>query len=237
MGAITKVLADIFVHILHFINPYVGNYGWSIIILTLLVKIVLLPTGIKQQKYTEAMKVLQPKMKELQAKYKDKPQEMQQKQMELYRQMGVNPLSGCLPLLLQLPIFWALFALLRTPGTYDKVLAEALKAQTFLGLNMTTLVSKQSPIILILVVGLSGLSTYWQQAMVMTDSNQKSLLYIMPLFMAWITATVPGGLAIYWLANNIFSIGQQYALTAYFNSKSRGGSPTDESPRKDGKNS
>lgn len=231
MEPIINAIAGVLAQIMEYINGVVHSYGLSIILLTLLIKIVLLPTGINQQKYTEKMKVLQPKLKELQAKYKDNPQEMQRRQMEMYKQMGVSPLGGCLPLLLQLPIFFALFSLLRDPSKFHI----QMKGVEFLGLVLSEFVNKQGAVPMIVIAAISGLTTYWQQAMVMTDNSQKAFLYLMPLFLAYITVTVPAGLAIYWVANNVFSIVQQYGLSLYLGAKARGDSPTNEDSGKVGK--
>lgn len=231
MKPIFNFIAEGLAWILNYINGFVNSYGWSIILLTLLIKLVLLPTGIKQQRYTEKMKALQPKMKELQVKYKDNREELSRRQMEMYKIEGVNPLSGCLPLLLQLPIFFALFSLLRDPGKFGV----AMKGAEFFGLVLSEFVNKQGTVAIVLVVGLSGLTTFWQQSMVMTDSSQKSFMYIMPIFFAYITLTVPAGLAIYWLANNVYSIIQQYALSAFLGIGAKGGSAANAGPGKDRK--
>ena len=101
--------------VLAWIYSIVGNYGVSIIILTILIKVILLPLGIKQIKSMQAMQAIQPKVKELQKKYKGNKQRVQEETMKLYKDAGVNPLGGCLPLLLQFPILIAMFAVIRTP--------------------------------------------------------------------------------------------------------------------------
>ena len=101
--------------ILAWIYQVVGNFGVSIIILTLLIRIVLLPLGIKQIKSMGAMQAIQPKIKEIQKKYKGNKQKAQEETMKLYKEAGVNPLGGCLPLLLQFPILIAMYAVIRPP--------------------------------------------------------------------------------------------------------------------------
>jgi YidC/Oxa1 family membrane protein insertase len=101
--------------VLAWIYSIVGNYGVSIIILTILIKVILLPLGIKQIKSMQAMQAIQPKVKEIQKKYKGNKQRVQEETMKLYKDAGVNPLGGCLPLLLQFPILIAMFAVIRTP--------------------------------------------------------------------------------------------------------------------------
>src|SRR5712691_190538 len=97
------------------IYDLVGSYGLSILILTILIKIVLLPLGIKQIKSMQSMQVIQPKIKELQKKYKGNKQKAQEETMKLYKEAGVNPLGGCLPLLLQFPILISMYAVIRAP--------------------------------------------------------------------------------------------------------------------------
>ncbi|MGZ8566537.1 MAG: YidC/Oxa1 family membrane protein insertase [Actinomycetota bacterium] len=101
--------------ILAWIYDFVGNYGLSIIVLTIVIKVVLLPLGVKQIKSMQAMQSIQPKIKELQKKYKGNKEKVQQETMKLYKEAGVNPLGGCLPLLLQFPILIAMYAVLRAP--------------------------------------------------------------------------------------------------------------------------
>lgn len=231
MEPIINPIAGVLGQILEYINGVVHSYGLSIILLTLLIKIVLLPTGINQQKYTDKMKVLQPKIKELQAKFKDKPEELQRRQMALYKEVGVNPLGGCLPLLLQLPIFFALFSLLRDPAKFNV----PMQGAQFLGLVLSEFVTKQGAVAVIVMFAVSALTTYWQQAMVMTDSSQKAMMYMMPLFFGYISVTVPAGLAVYWVSNNVFSIIQQYGLSYYLRLKARGGKPANEDSGEVGK--
>ena len=95
-----------------------GNFGFAIIILTIVFRVVLLPLGIKQIKSMQAMQALQPKIKEIQKKYKGNKQKIQEQTMKLYQEYGVNPLGGCLPLLLQFPILIAMYAVIRAPIPY-----------------------------------------------------------------------------------------------------------------------
>ena len=101
--------------VLAWIYDLVGNYGLSIILLTILIKVVLLPLGVKQIKSMQAMQSIQPKVKELQKKYKGNKTKVQEETMKLYKEAGVNPLGGCLPLLLQFPILIAMYAVIRAP--------------------------------------------------------------------------------------------------------------------------
>ena len=105
-----------FVNLLTWINRLVGNYGWSIVVFTLLIRLVLLPLDIKSKKCMRAMSKIQPKVQALQKKYADDKEKLNQKTMELYRKEHVSPTSGCLPMLISLPILWIMFSAMRTLG-------------------------------------------------------------------------------------------------------------------------
>ncbi len=177
------------------------NYGLAIILLTIVIKLVLFPLNQKQLKSMRAMQEIQPKMKYIQDKYKDDAQVMQTKLMQLYKEHGVSPLSGCLPLLIQMPIFFAFYQALI--GFKFTVAAHA----SFLWIpNIGT----KDPRYILAV--LAGLTTYLQQRASMVDTKdqmQKSMLYTMPLLMVWIATTVPSGLPLYWVTFNILGIIQQ----------------------------
>lgn len=194
MGLLTKAFIDV----LQFLHSFTGNYGLAIIILTTLIQVVLYPLTASQMKSAADLKKIQPKLKEIQDKYKEKPEEMQRRVMELYREHKVNPFGGCLPLLLQLPIIWALFASLNHfpyRGTPAFLWVPSL--------------AQPDPWILPI---LSGVTTYFQMAMGPVDPSQKAMLWVMPLFMVWVTRSFPAGLALYWVVGNVVRIGQQYLM-------------------------
>ena len=181
------------------------NYGLAIIFLTVLIKLVLYPLTLKQMRSMAVMQQLAPKVKEIQAKYKEKdPQKMQKKIMELYQEKNVNPLAGCLPMLIQLPI---LIALYRALLHFDY--SNPAHANFF----WISSLSQMGDYLYILPV-LAGVSTYFQTQMTMTtnDPTQKIMLFTMPIFIAWICTTVPAGLALYWVIFNILGIIQQYFI-------------------------
>ena len=177
------------------------NYGIAIILLTILIKVCLYPLTVKQVRSMKGMQELQPKMKKLQEKYKDNPQMMQQKIGELYKEAGVNPLAGCLPLLIQMPIlmgmYYALFNL-----AYP---SEA--AAVFLWLP-----SMSDPDPLYILPVLSALTTFIQQKMTSTEMNaqMKIMMTVMPLFIGWISLNFPSGLVLYWVTMNLVQIAQQW---------------------------
>ena len=114
----TKLIVVPLGYILGFIYQFVGSYGWSLIIFTLLIKLVLLPLGLKQQKSTTKMQQVQPKLQEIQAKYANDQQKLSEETMKLYKEYGVSPMGGCLPLLIQLPILFGLYRVIYKPITF-----------------------------------------------------------------------------------------------------------------------
>ncbi len=178
-----------------------GSYGMAIILLTIIVKMLLYPLTVKQVKSMKAMQELQPKMKKLQEKYKDNPQVMQQKLGALYKDAGVNPLAGCLPLLIQMPIlmgmYYALFNF-QYPSP---------EAAAFLWLP-----SMSDPDPLYILPILSALTTFLQQKMTTTEMNQqmKIMMTVMPIFIGWISLNFPSGLVLYWVTMNVVQIVQQW---------------------------
>ena len=120
-----NIIGNLLGHVLRIIYDVVQNYGWSIIAFTILVKVLLLPLTIKQTKSTKAMQDIQPKLQEIQEKYKNKPEKQQQEIMKLYQEAKINPLAGCLPLLIQMPIIIGLFSVLRDPVAYGVFQNEA----------------------------------------------------------------------------------------------------------------
>lgn len=182
------------------------NYGVAIILLTILIKTIIYPLTYKQMASMRKMMDLQPKIKSIQEKYKNNKEKANAKVMELYKDNKVNPLGGCLPLLVQMPIFIALYStLLYYPYGPDPTV------HTFLYFDLTKSYGFALSYHLIMPV-LAAASTYLQTKLTnpnSTDPTQKTMLYIMPLFFAYISATVPSGLALYWVTMNVVSILQQ----------------------------
>jgi len=178
-----------------------ANYGVAIILITLAIKIVLYPLTVKQIKGMKAMQDLQPKMKELQEKYKGNPEKLNKEMASLYKESGVNPLSGCLPLIVQMPILMGIFFAIRD--------YQYAHIPSFLW--MTDL-SQPDPMYILPI--LSAVTTYIQQKQTSTDMNQqtKMMMNIMPIFIGYISITFPGGLVLYWVMSNIFQILQQWFM-------------------------
>ncbi len=187
------------------------NYGLAIILMTIVIKIILFPLTQKQMKSMRAMQAVQPKMKIIQERYKDDPQVMQTKVMELYKQHGVNPFGGCLPLLIQMPIFIAFYRSL-FGFEFKEAAHAAFLGISNIGESVWTLTISEGAFWTLYIPVLAGLTTYLQQKISTVDTKdptQRTMLYMMPLFMAWIAATMPAGLPIYWIVFNILGIMQQ----------------------------
>ena len=182
-------------------DKYVGNFGVSIIIVTILIKIMLLPLTLKQDKSMKEMKKLQPELEKLKEKYANDKQMLNIKTMELYKEHKVNPLGGCLPLLLQLPILFALFGVLRN-GIIPK-------DSSFLWLKL----SVPDPFYVLPVLN-GAVSFFQQKLMGSADSNpqMKNMMYIFPIMMIMFSVKMPSGLQLYWLTSSILAVVQQYFI-------------------------
>lgn len=189
-----------------------ANYGVAIILLTIIIKTIIFPLTFKQMASMRKTVDLQPKIKEIQAKHKNNKEKANLAVMALYKEHQVNPLGGCLPILIQLPIFWALYStLLDFP--YDP---SNVAAHWFLGFDLIKTYGFAFSYHLSLPI-FAAASTYLQTKLISpnaTDPTQKTMLYLMPVFFAYISATVPAGLALYWVTMNVVSIFQQLYINA-----------------------
>jgi len=196
---------------LKWVNSYVGNYGWAIIILTVIINIVIFPLRHKSVVSMRKMQEIQPEVKSIQDRYAKlkatdpAKQKMNQELMALYKDRGVNPASGCVPILLTFPLIFAFYALLST--------AIELRGAPFLGWIHD--LSAHDPYYVTPV--LMGASQLWQQWMMPAagvDPAQQKMMMFMPIMFTFMFLWAPSGLAIYWLVSNVWQIGQQY-LTNY----------------------
>lgn len=187
-------------YILKFLYKYTGNYGLAIIILTVLIKILFHPLTHKGFKAMKEMQVLQPKITALREKYKNNPQKMNQEIMELYKRHGVNPFGGCLPLVLQIPIFIALYNALSNA-------VELWRAPLIFWIQ--DLSAKDPYYVLPILMGISMLVQQWITPST-GDPRQAQLMYLMPFIFTFMFLNFPSGLVLYWLVNNLIGIGQQH---------------------------
>jgi YidC/Oxa1 family membrane protein insertase len=190
---------------LRWVHGYVGSWGWSIIVLTILINLVMFPLRHKSVVSMRRMQEIQPQMKAIQeryAKYKitdPERQKMNSEVMELYRAKGVNPASGCVPMLLTLPFLFAFYAMLGQ--------AIEIKGESFWWIPDLAL---RDP--LFVTPALMGLSMFWQQKITPTtaDPTQQKIMMFMPVMITVTMLFAPSGLVIYWFVSNVWSIGQQY---------------------------
>lgn len=199
-------ICKILIFFLRFFHNLVGNWGFAIILLTVMVKVLLLPLTHKAMVSAEAMKKLQPKMEEIRKKHPDDREKQNLEMMKLYQEAKMNPLGGCLPMLLQLPIWAALFTTLRT--SYE------LYGEPFWGVwsNLTT---KDPTYILPMLLGITMIVTQRLQPQMMDKQQAVLMTWVMPVFFTAIMMNYPAGLALYIFTNNLLSIVQQFALRRY----------------------
>lgn len=207
------------VSMLRFSHSLTGNYGIDIILLTLLVKVLFFPLSNKSFKSMSDMRKLQPQLERLRAQYKDDRERLNKEMMELYRRYKINPLGGCLPMLVQLPVFIGLYQAL----SY----AIELRQAPFFGwiqdlsqpdrLGSIGLPFIEPPGIPVLTLLMGG-TMFVQQAItpVAGDPTQQKMMMFMPLIFTIMFVNFPSGLVLYWLVNNVLSIAQQYWYTKKF---------------------
>ena len=201
MSYLYNLLQQFFAFLLTTTDKYVGNFGISIIIVTILIKIALLPLTLKQDKSMKEMKKLQPEIEKIKAKYANDKQMLNIKTIELYKEHKVNPMGGCLPLLIQFPILIALFGVLRN-GIIPQ-------DSSFLWLKL----SDKDPYYILPVLN-GAVSFFQQKLMGSADSNpqMKNMMYIFPIMMIMFSLKMPSGLQLYWLTSSILAVVQQYFI-------------------------
>lgn len=197
-GVVKAVAKPIF-YVLRFINDYTHNYGLTIILLTIAIKMLFVPLQYKSYKSMKQMQVIQPKVLAVQEKFKDDRDRLNKELIKLYRDHKVNPVGGCLPMVLQMPVFVALFNILYM--TIDL-------RQAPLGLWITDL-SVQDPYYVLPII--MGVTMVIQQKITPTtmDPTQAKIMLMLPAFMTFLFINFPAGLVLYWLTNNTLTIGQQ----------------------------
>jgi YidC/Oxa1 family membrane protein insertase len=254
MGDLFNALIDLLGSVLSFFYDFLvppfnegWGYGLSIILLTVVINVVVFPLTLKQTRATRAFTALQPEIKKIQAEFKDDPQEMQKRLMAAQKAAGATP-GGCLlPLLVQMPIWFALFRLLRTP--LDHIPASSALAQavgdggaSFLGMHLgeSPSMAMQNGIVtalpyLIIIVFMVATqyvqqwhSTYGQEKPERGGGAQQAVTKIMPLFIGFVSWNFPAGLVLYWATSNLFRLGQQVLI---FRIDGRPTAPPKEAPK------
>jgi YidC/Oxa1 family membrane protein insertase len=205
-GWFTFAAAPLF-KVLMWLHGIFGNWGWAIIGLTLLIRMVLFPLTYKGMLSMQKMKEVAPKIKELQAKYKGDPQRMNAAVMETYKKHGANPLGGCLPLLLQIPVFFAIY----------RVLLNAVELQGAPWILWVSDLSRMDNYYILPI--LMGVTMFYQQHITpnnFTDPMQEKIFKYLPIIFTFFFITFPSGLVLYWFVNNLFSIAQQFIVNKQF---------------------
>lgn len=207
------LLENIAVNVLKTINDLVGNYGIAIIIVTILMRILILPLTLKQEQSMKRMRDFQPEIDKIKEMYKNDTQTQNQKIMEFYRENKINPMGGCLPILIQMPIFVAL---------YYAFIGNTIPADaTFLWFNLKQpdQFFKIGNFAINLLPILNTVVTYIQQKMMMSvtpsgdeKNPMQSMLYTMPLMMLVIFYNMPSGVTLYYLVSGILSLVQQHFI-------------------------
>ena len=201
--------------LLSFLYSFIGHYALCVIVFTVVVKLCLYPLYIKQTKSTVMMSEIQPKMQALQRKYANDKETLNIKMAELYKEEKFNPMGGCLPMLIQMPIIMGLFALLRNPMRYMGDVSSMIFAfhESFLWIED---LSQPDPWILPIIAGIATFISFtMNQALADTGasgaSNQmngmmKMMKYIFPIMILWMARSFPSGLALYWAVSQIIQI-------------------------------
>lgn len=200
-------IAQFLAEILRVFYDWTGSYGLAIILLTLAVKLALHPLTRRQLRSMKELQYLAPQMTALRERYKGDPQRMNAELMNLYRSHKVNPFGGCLPLLAQIPVLWALFAVFRIPGIFN--------GATFLGASLEQTPGfgaiTDNPVLALWPV-LVAVTTYLQQRMSITDPQQARLFIFMPFLVGWFALSFPIGMSVYWVTSTVAYILEYYLV-------------------------
>lgn len=213
---INFLIDSVMMPLLAFFHDLTGSYGWAIVFLTLAVKSALMPLTYQSIKSSLDMQRIQPKLKELQQKYKDKPDVLNKKMMEFYKENKFNPLGGCLPILVQLPIFIALYSAFISDKFKEMATASGPSFLFIRDLTQSNIFDRATNTAHydnILLVALFGITMFISQKMMVTnpdDPMQKQMLYMMPVMITvmFFFVPVPSGALLYMVVSNLIGIGQ-----------------------------
>lgn len=231
-GSLLGFLYTLLGQLLGFIYGFIGNYAFSIVLFTLFVKLLLFPLNAAQIKSSREMQAVQPKLKEIQEKYKNDKEMLNTKTMELYKDHKVNPLAGCLPIFIQMPIIFALFGTLKQPAKYvllngaplsNEALTKGFLWVKDLALPDTLgLIFPSAPPFLAGLPGLmpiiAAVLTYFQMTSMYkgqeVNEQMKMMNNIFPIMILFMSQGLSAGLMVYWVVSTLFSIGQQMVFSA-----------------------
>jgi YidC/Oxa1 family membrane protein insertase len=222
---------DALYHVLKFyqgiVEPVLGSqsYWFSIVLLTISVRIILIPLTVKQVKSTRVMQELAPEIKKLQAKHKNDKTKLNEEMMALYKERGFNPMAGCWPLLAQMPFFFALYQVIfrqQIAGEHNVLLGKTFFGvpleQHWLVLNGWDKIFSQAGITILILTTTMALTTYISQRQLMSkqtaqvNPQQQTIMKLMPLMFFVFAVNVPLAVIVYWVTTNFWSVGQQYIL-------------------------
>lgn len=192
---------------LQFIHDYVGNWGWTIVILTIIVKLILFPLSYKSMVSMNKLKELAPKIKQIQEKYKGDNQKASMHMMEMYKKEGANPMGGCLPIILQIPVFFAIY----------RVLLNAIELKGAEWILWIEDLAEMDPYFILPI--LMGATMFLQQQITpntLQDEMQRKMFQFLPVIFTFFFLWFPAGLTLYWFINNLFTVGQQYYVNRLF---------------------
>jgi YidC/Oxa1 family membrane protein insertase len=192
---------------LQYLHNYIGNWGWTIVVLTILVKLILFPLSHKGMISMNRLKELAPKIKAIQEKYGKDKQKASMHMMELYQKEGANPMGGCLPLLLQIPVFFAIY----------RVLLNAIELKGAEWIFWIDDLAEMDPYFILPII--MGATMFLQQRITpntMTDPIQQKMFQWLPVVFTFFFLWFPAGLVLYWAVNNIFTVGHQYYINRVF---------------------
>jgi YidC/Oxa1 family membrane protein insertase len=210
MNIIPQPAEDVLNDILSFWQGATGSWGVAIILLTFTIRLAILPLTFKSVKSMQALQVLQPEMKKIQERFKDDKQRMNQEMMRFYQENKVNPLGSCLPLLLQIPFFIALFELLRSPEFQEEIAG----AESFAFIPDLAEPLTGEPVILafmlVLYVGTQLAAS--AVTMVSADKTQRRIMLALPFVFTLFIINFEAGLMVYWITTNVWTIGQQLVV-------------------------
>ena len=211
LANIFQPLIDVADTVIVFFHDSVGlGWGPAIVALTFVTRIAIIPLSIKQIRSMRALQAYAPQMKEINEKYKDDPQRKQREMMAFYKENQINPLASCFPLLLQLPVFLALFYLLQSDEFQDQVLASPPEGWLFIP-DLTEKATGAVLITLIVIYIVTQLGAGLVMA-ASADRTQRMIMFGLPLIIVPFIINFPAGLIVYWITTNVWTVGQQYVV-------------------------
>ena len=212
---ILQPLIDLADTVITFFHDDVGfSWGWSIVALTFATRLVILPLSVSQIRSMRALQAYSPQIKALQERYKDDKQRQQREMIAFYQENKINPFASCIPLLLQLPVFLALYQLLNGDEFQAEMLAQP--PVDFFFINDLTEKATGGPLvalIILFIVTQMGASAVMASR---ADKNQRIIMFVLPFVFAPFVVTFPAGLAVYWISTNIWTLGQQTVVRFFF---------------------